>query len=374
MLSTEKLGFLETIALITIVITNKIILNTAKDIISSTGSSAWINVIYISIVAIIITLLISKLFKHFQGKDILDICSYLGGNPLKLIMGILYISSLLLVPVSVIKNFSDTLQLIYYKTSPLPYIVCFFILGSLIANRYPLKTIAKTNLLIIPIVFVSILIILFSSINSFKIERIYPILGDGFNETFFSGLSNLFSFSGIGYLLFINPFLNNTKDFKKISIISVTISGIYLFLSVICILLSLTYSYYSEEPFSLYLLTRNLNYGKFIQRIDAIFIFIWILATLSYISIAFNFCIYIFKRLTNIQDTICINYTFHLLIFAILIIPTSFATFSNIVISISKYGSLILIFGISIFILFLANFKKKIFAKQKGKLNESIIS
>ena len=105
MLSTEKLGFLETIALITIVITNKIILNTAKDIISSTGSSAWINVIYISIVAIIITLLISKLFKHFQGKDILDICSYLGGNPLKLIMGILYISSLLLVPVSVIKNF-----------------------------------------------------------------------------------------------------------------------------------------------------------------------------------------------------------------------------------------------------------------------------
>ena len=374
MFSTEKLGYLETIALIVIVITNKIILNTSKDIIIYTGSSAWINVIYISIIALLIIMLISYFFKNFQGKDILDISEYLGGKNLKLIIGILHIFLLLLVPISIIKIFSEMLKLIYFKASPLPFITIFFIIGSLIANRYSLKTLAKANLIIIPIVFISIFIILLSSIHSFIPERIYPILGNGINKTFFSGLSNLYSFSGIGYLLFINPFLSNNNNFKKISIISIIISGICLLLSVICILLALTFSFNNGETFSLYLLTRNLNFGRFIQRIDAIFIFIWILATISYISIAIYFCIYIFKKLTNIIDTNCINYTFHLLIFTILIIPINYAVFSSLMSSISKIGSLILIFGIDILILFFANLKYNAILKKKGKIHESSTS
>ena len=374
MFSTEKLGYLETIALIVIVITNKIILNTSKDIIIYTGSSAWINVIYISIIALLIIMLISYFFKNFQGKDILDISEYLGGKNLKIIIGILHIFLLLLVPISIIKIFSEMLKLIYFKASPLPFITIFFIIGSLIANRYSLKTLAKANLIIIPIVFISIFIILLSSIHSFIPERIYPILGNGINKTFFSGLSNLYSFSGIGYLLFINPFLSNNNNFKKISIISIIISGICLLLSVVCILLALTFSFNNGETFSLYLLTRNLNFGRFIQRIDAIFIFIWILATISYISIAIYFCIYILKKLTNIIDTNCINYTFHLLIFTILIIPTNYAVFSSLMSSISKIGSLILIFGIDILILFFANLKYNAILKKKGKIHESSTS
>ena len=33
-----------------------------------------------------------------------------------------------------------------------------------------------------------------------KDERLGVIMGNGINETFFSGLTNLFAFSGIGYL------------------------------------------------------------------------------------------------------------------------------------------------------------------------------
>lgn len=371
MQNVEKIGFLESIALITIVITNKIILNIPKDIISDVGSSSWLNVLYISIIAAFIAFFIGFLFKHFQGQDILDICNFLGGPTLKIIMGILYIILLLFVPIFVVKYFAETLKVIYFKTSPLIYIMLFFIVSSAIANRFSLKVLAKVNLLIIPVVFLSIIVILLSSIKSFIPERIFPILGNGINETFFSGLTNLFSFSGIGYLFFLSPFIDKSKDLKKISVISIIISGIYLLLSVTSILLSLSYTFNSGESFSLYLLTRNLEYGRFIQRIDAVFILIWIISTISYASIATYFGIYIFKKLTNISDTRYINFTFHLALLAILIIPANFAIFAHFVGTISKIGTLILLFGISIFILILANIKIALINKKKN-LNTTV--
>ena len=318
--------------------------------------------------AVLVTWFIAYLFKKFQGKDILDVCEFLGGNTLKVIMGIFYIFLLILVPMFVIKNFSETLQLIYFKSSPLIYIVLFFIISSTIANKFSIKVLAKVNLMIIPIVFISILVILLSSIKNFTPQRIFPILGYGVNETFFMGLSNLFSFSGICYLLFLNPFLNKTTEFKKISIISMIISGIYLFLSVTCILLSLTFTFKSGESFSLYLLTRNLEFGRFIQRIDAVFILIWIISTVSYISIAVYFCIYIFKKLTKICDSSSINYTINLLILSLIILPSNIATLNNIIGKVFKISTLILIFGFSTLVLILANLKLNFINKKKGKV------
>lgn len=49
----QKIGTVEAIALIVTIIINQIILNLPDVIISTTGSSSWINVIYISIIAII---------------------------------------------------------------------------------------------------------------------------------------------------------------------------------------------------------------------------------------------------------------------------------------------------------------------------------
>ena len=287
---------------------------------------------------------------------------------MKIIMGIFYIFLLILVPMFVIKNFSETLQLIYFRTSPLIYIVLFFLVSSTITNKFSIKVLAKANLIIIPIVFLSIIVILLSSIKDFTPQRIFPILGYGANETFLMGLSNLFSYSGICYLLFLNPFINKTTEFKKISIISIIISGIYLFLSVTCILLSLSFTFKSGESFSLYLLTRNLEYGRFIQRIDAVFILIWIISTISYISIAIYFCIYVFKKITKISDSSSINYTINLLILGLLILPSNFATLNNVIGKIFKYSSLILIFGISILILISANIKLGIINKKKGRV------
>lgn len=358
-MKSEKIGYVEAIALITIVMINKIILNTPKDIIAKNGPASCLNVLYISAIAIAIVCLISYLLKKFPGKDILDISEFLGGKPLKVAIGMAYILLLIMLTASIIKNLSETLRIIYFKTSPILFIALFFIVSSTICNRFSIKVIAKANLIISPAIFISVIIILASSIKNFMPERIFPILGYGLNQTFFSGLSNIFSFSGILYLLFLPPLLDKPNKLKRMSVIAIIISSVYLLLSVTCLLLSLSFTMNSDESFSLYVLTRNLDYGRFIQRVDAVFILIWIIAIVSYINIPISLCIYIFKKLTNISDTNSINYSINLLILAISIIPIEYAIFATFVARSVQYSFLILFFAISIPILIIANLKLK---------------
>lgn len=356
-MSTEKISYIEAISLITIVMINKIILNTPKDIIAKTGPSSCLNVIYISILAILTVCLIAYLFKKFPGKDILDISQILGGKMLKTLIGIAYIILLIILTASIIKSLSETLRIIYFRTSPILYISLFFVISSIICNRFSLKVIAKANLMIAPIIFLSIIIILASSIKNFMPERIFPILGYGIDNTFFSGLSNIFSFSGMLYLLFLPPLFDKPDKLKQMSIVAITISSIYLLLSVACLLLSLSFTMHSDESFSLYVLTRNLEFGRFIQRVDAIFILVWIIAIISYINFPISLSIYIFKKLTNISDTNSFNYSINLLILGLCIIPIEYAVFANLIGKFLQNWFLILFFGISIPILILANLK-----------------
>ena len=364
-MKSEKIGFIEAVSLITIVIINKVILVLPQNIISLTGSGAWLNAIYVSIIALLITWLITALFKHFQGKNIFEISSFLGGNFLKIIIEILYLITLLIVPIYVLKNISESLITIYFNTSPLLYILLFFIISSVVANHFNLKTISKANTVLMFASFLGIAAIIILSAKHFSFDRLFPILGYGPRKIFVTGLESLFSFSAIGYLFLINPLLDKTKKFKKISIISIAISGIYLVLTVTSILLSFSLSLKGGESFSLYLLSRNVEFGRFVQRIDAVFILFWIISIILYISIALNFAINIFKKITHIVDTKYVNYSMHMLILAILLIPCTLAKFNGIVENIFKYLVFIVLYFASILILILANIKLRFLNKRK---------
>ena len=104
-MNIHKIGSMEAICLISIVITNHIIINIPETIIQSTGPSAWLNVLFISLLAIGFTWIICKLFEKFAGKDILDLSEYIGGKWLKVLIGIAYIVLFSLISATLLRYF-----------------------------------------------------------------------------------------------------------------------------------------------------------------------------------------------------------------------------------------------------------------------------
>ena len=127
-MNSSKLETLEAIGLVSVVMINKIILNYPKIIMKTSGSSAWISTIIISLIAIFFAYLISMLFKRFPGSDILDVSNYLGKRWLKIPVGIIHILCLITVSALIVRNFSESLKIIYFNSSPIIYLILFFII------------------------------------------------------------------------------------------------------------------------------------------------------------------------------------------------------------------------------------------------------
>ncbi|MBR2705133.1 MAG: Ger(x)C family spore germination protein [Clostridia bacterium] len=302
-LTNAKLNNIEAIGLLSLIMANKIILNLPELVISSTGSAAWINTIYIIVITFIFIAITFKLMKRFTGKDIIDISEYAGGPILKFMVSIIQIALLFFVSCTVIRSFSYTLKTIYFTQSPIVFIVILMIIPVIIATRHGIKSISNSCLYIIPIAYIGLVILLLAPIKDFEPQRIFPILGYGIDATFISGLSNLYALSGIGYVFLLPSVLDKNTNLKKITIFSLILSGVALFFSVLCMLFVFSFNINTNENMSLYLLTMVVHHGNVIHGINALFMIVWILSIVSYLSVTVFFIVLIIQKLLRIDSS-----------------------------------------------------------------------
>lgn len=362
-MNTDKIGISEAISLVIIIMISHIILSLPNEILTSNLSAAPLNVIYITAIALVFYIIISKLFKPFHNQDILDVSEYIGGSILRKIISFIYIVHLIFISGILILSFADTLKTVYLNDMPTELICLVFILIAVLANQFGFKSVSRTNAILMPFILITVLIIFLSLFTDFVPQRVFPVLGKGINETFISGISNIFAFGELIILYLIRPNLKDTKQANKVGIISILLSGSFLFITVTALLLSFPFITGGEGVLSIYMITRTIQFGKFFQRVDALFILIWALTFFSYLSVIMSYILKITKKNTNTSKSSPMIYLVALGIFIVTLIPQNIAQIRFAENVIYKYSSLFIVFILSFTILLLGYLKKK---KQKG--------
>lgn len=357
-MNNNKIGFVESISLTLIVIISHILLNLPNEILGSTASSGPLNVIYITVLAVIIFLVFNKLFSSFQGKDILDVAEFVGGSILKKVVSIIYTLYFIFTCGILLLNFANTLKTIYLQDMPTSLICLVFILIALIANQFGFKNVSRTNAIILPFIVVAILIIFFALSVRFVPERFFPVLGYGVNNTFILGATNIFAFGQIILLFLLRSHHKEPKDTKKIGLTSIILSGLILFISVTALILIFPFATGGEGILSIYMITRSIQFGTFFQRVDAFFILIWVLTFFSYLSVIFAFTLKITNKNLKTQNSNIPAFLIGLGVFIVTLIPQNIAQIRFAENVIYKYVCLIIVFGMSFAILLLGYLKK----------------
>ena len=245
------------------------------------------------------------------------------------------------------------------------FIILTFIIAICVTLHHRFSSIAKVNLLIIPLVVISIIFLFVANIKNFSLNNIFPIFGDGLFNTFVTGLGNLGAFGGITLLYFLPPYLKEPQKMKKVYLTSIILGTIYFILCISIILFMFISLMYTNQIMPLYSAARHIEFGNFFQRLESIFLLIWILQMVCYLSIVAKISISIFKKITNISDEKPVIFVFGLLIFAISLLPNNYAISKFIENYIYHYMVIIISIFLGISILLLAYFKKR----RKKELN-----
>jgi spore germination protein (amino acid permease) len=354
----SKITTREAIILVVTVIVSHTIVSLPKTLLSTAKSAVIINMIYVGIIAILLGYVIYRLFRQFHGQDIIDISNFLGGPWLQKIVGFVFIAYFISSSAFLLRNFCEGIKIIYFPFTSVTYIILLFVVVLCITNTFTFRSNAKTISLILPIVLVSVILLFFGNAKHFSIERMLPILGDGLYQTFVVGLGNLAAFGGIGCLYFLPPYLKEPQKFKKISMLSVGVAAIYLIFCVSTLLFTFSFFVNVDEVLPLYSAARYIEFGTFFQRLESLFLLVWMLEICSYLCIANRFSMAIFQKITNLKKLKPLAFLFPLLLFAIAMIPKNYAISRYLEDSIYPYLVLGINLVLTFTILILANSKK----------------
>jgi len=363
----DRIGRIEAIALLITVIANNIIFNIPNIILNFSGTGSWLSIIYLSIITIIFIIIISKLLKPFVQADIVDISEFIGGKFLKFLIGIAYIFLFISFSAACLRYLVNSIHLIYFNNTPILYLMLLFLIPIVIANKHGIKAISGTNIIFVPIAMVSIIILLLAASKDFVWQRLFPIFGYGAKNLFLTQLPNIAAFNVIAYLYFIRPFLKQENNFKTISIICIIVCFIYLFLSIVSLLMTYPFITETDETLSLYLLTRLITFGAFFERVDAIFIFLWILALLSFLSFNVFLIISTIKKLFNLKNSSELSYSISAILLGLALSFTNIASVKVFNREFYRYYTCILVFIVSFMIIIFAYIKKR----KQGVRNET---
>ncbi len=363
----NKITTFEAISIILTFSISYTLISILKNIIEKTSSSSGINLLYVGIISIVLTIFIIKLFKKFQSNDILDISEYIGGNNFKKIIGFIFIAYFIFTASILLRNFAECLKIVYYPLTDIGFLILTFIVCTSISCKLNFSTIGKVNSFIIPIFLLSIVFLFLANIPYYSFSQLFPIMGDGIYETFILGLGNLSAFSGIVFIYFLPPLLKTPDKFKKVSISSIVLIAIYFILTAIMVLFLFSSTIEVDQISILYSITRNIEFSTFFQRLDSAFLLIWILQVISFIALSIKLSLIIFKKVTNIENEKMLVYTFNIITFSIAFLPKDYGNSSLLENIIYNYLTVPICIILGFILLILANLKLK---KKERFINE----
>ena len=222
--------------------------------------------------------------------------------------------------------------------------------------------------LISPIVLSSILALVLLGLKNVDFRILLPILSDSsLYDINIGALIFSFVITDIFVLVIGVPYLENEKDINKIYLRSSIYSLIINAITVIVTqgALGIEQAKHANYPFLIY--TRLISYASFFERIDAVYVIVWISANIVRKSFYIYILYTVFKEVLNLRDNKIILYTIGILvgIIALYIANTQVLVIDSAIEAIVLYSSIIFITIIPLFTMIVYFFRKRTIEKEK---------
>ncbi len=362
-----KFGRWEAIMLISNLVCTKIFLYFNRMTVEDAGNAGWMMSVIIGAVALLLYAVLISLYRKFEGRDILDIAEMAGGKVLRAVAGFTLGGVLFVLAALTMRKFSEDIKTISLPTSPLSYVMAFFMAGVVIAGFLGIESIVRHNAIVAPIVTAGYVVILLGIMPKIDITNLTPIFGTGLKDIFLKGFYRTSVFAELLVLFMLPPFLESYNDVRKVGYVSIIASSFFMVTGSLVYILVFPYPS-SMEPFlPVFNMARLIGLGRFFQRIESLFVFIWVMSALIYLVTVFFFAVYTVSKAAGLKYLRPLIIPFAIIVFSGAFLPVDLLSVIEIERGIVNTWGWAVTFGFIGLIMFAAGLRKRGRRETKGK-------
>jgi len=326
MIREGKFGTHEAVCLVTITITAKMFFTSPGVLADILGPSTWYMTLLSASTAAVGFTFIYLLLKRFPGKNIVEAFEASLGRFFGFIFPFLLVLLFMLNASAIIREFVEVLKVYVLPLTPISILIGTFTTVAALVSFLGLETIARYAKLSAYILLGSFIAVLILASQKYETFRMFPILGHGIAPIIRHGLARSSFYGEVLILAVAAGSLQGAKYVKKSGYLSLVISGIMV--SSALLAFTLTFPYYTgaEITAPMYQLTAMIDYGRFLQRLEPIFLFIWFVSSFLSVTAIFYTTVSLYCKIFRIQDMRPIIFPFSIILFTVAMMPSNITT------------------------------------------------
>ncbi len=186
-------------------------------------------------------------------------------------------------------EFSQFAKATSFPATPVWFISLFFIIASGIAALKGISPLLRICRYFIPIFVAVVSFLILSVLWKCNPTNLFPLLGNGLNDTLGKGLGGILLYSDISLIFLIDQSQGIRNKSHLPTLCGCVIGVLLCFCVVFAFTAKIPYPLSKDEQLPLYLLMKEVYYGRFFQRIDAVVLLVS--ALWGMLSLCLNLCL-----------------------------------------------------------------------------------
>ncbi len=367
MIKEGRFGFMEALSVMAIVLVTKIFYGSPMAIIKSLGTAAWYGTLISCAGALIFFTLLYILMKRFPQQDLFQIFETVTGKLIGKSLIIIFAVYLVYKAGINLREFTAVLKVYSMPFTPPSLIILPFLIVVGTMAYVGLEGIVRVAHIFFYLIFGALVLIIILAIPSYDFNYLQPLFGYGIIKTIETGFIRVSAYDEIVLLAIIIRSLQGLQVFKKVGYLTLILGGLTFSVCLICILAAFQYTVGGEHISGMYQLSRIIYFTRFFQRVESIFLFVWVISSVITVSFIFYISLNAYSRVFNISNHRPLILPFIFLTFMVAFLPGNFAEIMEIHLRVLReFSSAILIF-IPVMVLVLALIRGKKGVKASGK-------
>lgn len=294
-----KMGVSEGLALVFLATFPRVFLTRPAQTIETNAGLAWLASLLPLVFTLIPAFLLLFVFRRVKG-DLYTVTEQLLGRAMawgiSLFLIILFLSDATLL----LRQFAENTLL-----TALPYMefnnaILWYIVNAVILCFLGIECIARTAYIILPLGVLSLFLVMAGLIPFYDINLVGPWQGRGWGQAFQSGIL----ISGINFgvlLLFVlGPVFQNLRTIKRAAVLGLGGSTILKSLSIFVFTMVFGVNTALEKTIPFFEMARLLYLNRYIQRVESLFIVLWLIAGIMSIAIDLYMAGYLITRMLSL--------------------------------------------------------------------------
>lgn len=297
-----KFGVAEAVVLLTMSVMARIFLAFPRSLLEVAGPAAWISVLAGLVFSLLQVCLFVLILRPHPQKNIVDITGEALGKAAGSAVNVVYVAYFILVAAVYLRPFSEALLLSALPRTPISVISITFLSACMVGAYVGVEAMARAARITYPFVLGGVGLLLLGVSPQWESSNLFPLLGTGPVNVFITGGFLSGQISEIFLAAVIVQSIHGPALFGKIVSRAMVMGFLLLAMLEVVAVLTVTYHSAVEYTIPFYDISRLIYLSRFFQRVESIFIIIWVFIGMVKVALSLYAASAVLARTLRLPD------------------------------------------------------------------------